>query len=37
MEEVMKLAVGDESADVRRAALGILPALSISTPPRSRT
>jgi quinoprotein glucose dehydrogenase len=29
MDEVMKLAVADENADVRRAALGILPSLSI--------
>ena len=29
MDEVMKLAVADENSDVRRAALGILPSLSI--------
>ena len=30
MDEVMKVAVADSNADVRRAALGILPALAMS-------
>ena len=30
MNEVMKVAVADSNADVRRAALGILPSLALS-------